>query len=111
LQDIENIEEKRPLSSPRISNAVPMDTATGPEASFDVSDLADFYTVPGIDTKVLQQISRDNIIASAQKFGRTPQQIIDTAGLQPVQPDASLLGDDPVTIARNMQIAQRTRRG
>ena len=84
LQSIENIEEKRPLSSPVASNAVPMDTATGPEASFDLSGLSDFSV---------------------------SQQPVQTAGLQPVQPDASLLGDDPVTIARNMQIAQRTRRG
>lgn len=111
LQDIENIEEKRPLSSPVASSVVPMDTATGPEASFDLSGLADFYTAPGVDRGVLSQISLDNIVASANKFGQTPQQIIQTTGLQPIQPDASLLGDDPVTIARNMQIAQRTRRG
>jgi len=84
LQDIENTEEKRPLSSPVASSAVPMDTATGPEASFDMSSLSDFSV---------------------------PQQPVQTADLQPIQPDASLLGDDPVTIARNMQIAQRTRRG
>jgi hypothetical protein len=84
LQGIENIEEKRPLSSPVASSVVPMDTATGPEASFDLSGLSDFSV---------------------------SQQPVQTAGLQPTQPDASLLGDDPVTIARNMQIAQRTRRG
>jgi hypothetical protein len=111
FQPIENVEEKRPLSSPRMSAAVPMPAATGPEASFDVSGLAETYAYPGTGNIVMNNISRNSILASAKKFGQTPQQLIETTGLQPVTPDASLLGDDPVSIARNMEIAQRTRRG
>jgi hypothetical protein len=88
-----------------------MPAATGPEASFDVSGLAETYAYPGTGNIVMNNISRNSILASAKKFGQTPQQLIETTGLQPVTPDASLLGDDPVSIARNMEIAQRTRRG
>lgn len=91
------------LTPPVAPPVAPQPTTMGP--------LADFYSAPQATSGVLTRISRQSIEDSAKARGTTPQQLIQTAGLQPVQPDASLLGDDPVTIARNMQIAQRTRRG
>lgn len=103
----------QPIGAEPINNSALTPPVAPPVAPqpMTTGSLADFYSAPGATSGVLTRISRQSIEDSAQARGTTPQQLIQTAGLQPVQPDASLLGDDPVTIARNMQIAQRTRRG
>jgi len=110
-----NLEFNNPFSSdPEPVNNSALTPPVAPPVApqpMTTGSLADFYSAPGATSGVLTRISRQSIEDSAKARGTTPQQLIQTAGLQPVQPDASLLGDDPVTIARNMQIAQRTRRG
>ena len=103
----------QPIGAEPVNNSALTPPVAPPVAPqpMTTGSLADFYSAPQATSGVLTRISRQSIEDSAKARGTTPQQLIQTAGLQPVQPDASLLGDDPVTIARNMQIAQRTRRG
>ena len=103
----------RPIGVEPVNNSALTPPVAPPVAPqpMTTGSLADLYSAPQATSGVLTRISRQSIEDSAKARGTTPQQLIQTAGLQPVQPDASLLGDDPVTIARNMQIAQRTRRG
>ena len=123
----DNIEEvepdlipELPLTSPEAPAAAPQPTATAPQASLQTPQTTQIpqitadtrFFMPGTQQGVFSQsrgIPFSVIQESAQARGTTPEQLIQTTGLQRV--DAELLGSNPIEQARNLELVQRTRRG
>ena len=123
----DNIEEiepdlipELPLTSPGAPAVAPLPTATAPQASLQTPQTTQIpqvtadtrFFMPGTQQGIFSQsrgIPFSTIQESAQARGTTPEQLIQTSGLQRV--DAELLGSNPIEQARNLELAQRTRRG
>ncbi len=123
----DNIEEvepdlipELPLTPPEAPAVAPQPTATAPQASLQTPQTTQIpqvtadtrFFMPGTQQGIFSQsrgIPFSTIQESAQARNTTPEQLIQTSGLQRV--DAELLGSNPIEQARNLELAQRTRRG
>ena len=119
--EADNVEEiepdlipELPLTSPEAPAAAPLPTATAPQASLQPAQTTPDtrFFLPGTQQGIFSQgrgVPYSTIQQAAQDRGTTPDELIQTAGLQPIDPQ--LLGSNPLEQARNLELAQRTRRG
>ena len=114
-EEIESmIPEELPLTSPEAPAAAPLPTAIAPQASLQPAQMTPDtrFFLPGTQQGIFSRgrgVPYSTIQQAAQDRGTTPDELIQTAGLQPIDPQ--LLGSNPLEQARNLELAQRTRRG
>ena len=113
-EEIESmIPEELPLTSPEAPAAAPLPTAIAPQASLQPAQMTPDtrFFLPGTQQGIFSRgrgVPYSTIQQAAQDRGTTPDELIQTAGLQPIDPQ--LLGSNPLEQARNLELAQRTRR-